>query len=268
MTKLEAIKRLGTIVKHSTNSNYHYEVKANDWQKIDDKNGGAILKHRTYFSIVETREHSKHHAEREYGYMDMLTGEYYPGKNDLRENYTFSGMRFDESASVDTEEPRRFKDKYEFDKWINGHQTSSIEAIINGFQDPSDDEYIALLQAEGYTDLDNLVENGDPYSFCGHTNRARRWIIEEYRDKAGVGSTRVFDNQHEALETAMNEWDALSDKDKKSYGTDPAGMFRLFRISIPPQKLEQYEDGELDGTLADYETGEIWNALQEVHNDK
>lgn len=95
MTREEAIKRLELIVKHSEGGNYHYRIKANDWKK-EDPETGEIKKHRVYLSIVETRENSKHYKTREYGYLDMLTGEYVAERNDLTRNFTFGGMTFEE----------------------------------------------------------------------------------------------------------------------------------------------------------------------------
>lgn len=95
MTKGEAIKRLEVIVKHSKGGNYNYRIKANDWEKRDPETN-EVVKARTYLSIAETRENSKHYAEKRYGYIDNLTGEYVVEKNDMMENYNFGGNGFDE----------------------------------------------------------------------------------------------------------------------------------------------------------------------------
>ena len=58
--------------KNSHDNGYHYKAVVNDW-----KNYG---KSRTYFSIIETRDHSKHYAKTEYGYLDNQTGEYVRAK--------------------------------------------------------------------------------------------------------------------------------------------------------------------------------------------
>lgn len=87
MTKEEAIKRLQVIVDNSNHApHYEYEIYATDWAKYG--------KSRTYFKIVETKDNSKHSKERDYGYLNNLSGEYVAGKHDLNENYTFSGSRF------------------------------------------------------------------------------------------------------------------------------------------------------------------------------
>lgn len=66
---------------------------------------------------------------------------------------------------------KQFKDKKEFNEWIESKKTLTFEAVLNGTQEPSDEEYIEMLKKEGYTDLENLTENGEGYSFCGYTNR-------------------------------------------------------------------------------------------------
>lgn len=96
------------------------------------------------------------------------------------------------------------------------------------------------------------------------TMKETRYVIEEYRDKMGTGTERVFEKavtKETAIEAAKAEWNTLDDRDKKSYQQDPAGMFRVFEIEITPKQMEQYEDGELDETLEELETREIWSAI-------
>lgn len=173
MTKIYAIKRLETIVKHSEGGNYHYEVVANDWE--------GYGKNRTYLSIIETRDNSKHHVERKYGYIDNISGEYVPGKNNLEENFTFSGSRFE------TSEGKQFATKEEFTEWIQEHQDRSLEANLNGTQYPTDDEFLRLLADDGYTEFDNLTANGQGYAFCGYTNNG--WLWEDEADLAYIKRT-------------------------------------------------------------------------------
>lgn len=88
MEKKDAIKRLETILENTSKENgYNYTIKANDWDNYG--------KSRTYFSIIETRENSKHYKEKKYGYIDNITGEYFPEKyGDLTKDYTFGGASF------------------------------------------------------------------------------------------------------------------------------------------------------------------------------
>lgn len=53
---------------NAIDNGYNYEVKINDWTNYG--------KDRTYFSIIETCENSKHYREYKYGYFDNETGEY------------------------------------------------------------------------------------------------------------------------------------------------------------------------------------------------
>ena len=97
MTKEYAVKRLETILNHTSCANgYKYKIKVNNWENNE--------KSRIYFSIVETRVGSKHHAEKKYGYIDNHTGEYVPQQGDLTKNYTFSGNSFVEDENVEREE--------------------------------------------------------------------------------------------------------------------------------------------------------------------
>lgn len=103
MTKDYAIKRLELIKKHSEGGNYNYRINANNWMKTD-KETGEVVKSRIYFSIIETRTGSRHYKERDYGYIDTLTGEYFPGDRDLNNNYDFGGNGFkDEKAAEESE---------------------------------------------------------------------------------------------------------------------------------------------------------------------
>lgn len=85
MTKAELMEKVNAIAAeaNSHDNGYHYEVVAKDWENYG--------KNRTYISIVETRDNSKHYNKKEYGYYDNVACEYVEGKGNL--NYTFSGCR-------------------------------------------------------------------------------------------------------------------------------------------------------------------------------
>lgn len=90
MTKNELIKRAELIIANSPTYDYvELELKLRDWENGD--------KSRTYFSITEKSTDykiSKKYTEKKYGYIDNLSGEYVPDKNDLRKNYNFGGNSF------------------------------------------------------------------------------------------------------------------------------------------------------------------------------
>lgn len=65
MKKEEAIKRLEKIVEASKNDVYEYQIKINNWEKKNDV--GDVKVSRTYFSIIETRDNSKHYKEKSSG---------------------------------------------------------------------------------------------------------------------------------------------------------------------------------------------------------
>ena len=69
------IETLEAIVeeKNSHDNGYHYEAVVSDWENYG--------KSRTYFSIIETRDNSKHYSETRYGYINNQTEEY------VREKY-------------------------------------------------------------------------------------------------------------------------------------------------------------------------------------
>lgn len=130
---------------------------------------------------METRKNSKHRAERKYGYIDNISGEYVPDKNNLEENFTFSGSRFE------TPEGKQFATAEEFTEWIHEHQDPSLAAMLNGTHDPTDEEFLRLLTDDGYTEFDNLTANGQGYAFCGYTNNG--WLWEDEADLAYIERT-------------------------------------------------------------------------------
>lgn len=82
MTKTEIIERLNLIAVYgnSKDNGYHYEVVTSEWVKYG--------KNRTYFSIVETRDNSKHYVKKDYGYYDN-NADSYVGKANI--DYDFGG---------------------------------------------------------------------------------------------------------------------------------------------------------------------------------
>lgn len=74
MTKANLIDRLNAIAAEANahNNGFHTEAVARDWENYG--------KSRTYFSLVETRDNSKHCVKKDYGYIDNQTGKYFPHK--------------------------------------------------------------------------------------------------------------------------------------------------------------------------------------------
>lgn len=58
----------------------------------------------------------------------------------------------------------------------------------------------------------------------GETFRAA-WVFEEYRDKGGYGTFKIFGTRHEAETFARDFWDSLNDREKAAYRDDPASRF-------------------------------------------
>lgn len=95
MKKTEIIARLNAIadLANSHDNGYHYEVKISEWVKYG--------KDRTYFSIIETRDNSKHYVKKDYGFYDNNAEEFVPGRASI--DYTFSGEKFEMPAEVEEE---------------------------------------------------------------------------------------------------------------------------------------------------------------------
>lgn len=86
MTAEQVKERLRVIIENSGKGNYELEGKMNLWENYG--------KSRTYIKIVETSKLSKHYIERQYGYIDNKTGEYFAGKNDLTKTITLTALLF------------------------------------------------------------------------------------------------------------------------------------------------------------------------------
>ncbi len=91
----------------------------------------------------------------------------------------------------------------------------------------------------------------------------KKYVFEEYRDSAGIGTTTVYDTEQEAKKTAKKEWDRLCEADKKSYINDPAGLFEAYEIEITTEQLEAFDLGEADFSLADLWTRDLFDAIHE-----
>lgn len=82
---------------------------------------------------------------------------------------------------------KQFETKEAFDKWVIDFKNACMkkhgDSLIDWLMapEPSLEDYISGLVAEGYTDLDNLIKDGHRYEIAGHTNNG--WL---YRDEADM----------------------------------------------------------------------------------
>lgn len=91
-----------------------------------------------------------------------------------------------------------FKTKEAFNKWVMDFEKSYMEKQGSDLLSqimapkPKQEDYINGLIADGYTDLDNLVEDGHAYEIGGHKNNG--WL---YRDEvsyfANIPEERIRD---------------------------------------------------------------------------
>ena len=83
--KEQLISKMEKIAEIAKCDGWHYDVIAKDWNNYG--------KSRTYFSIVETRDHSTHYKKYDFGYYDNVAEKYVPGRSNLENNYDLSGKR-------------------------------------------------------------------------------------------------------------------------------------------------------------------------------
>lgn len=162
MTKIEVITRLNAIADeaNSHDNGYHYEVVARDWANYG--------KNRTYFSIVETRDNSKHYVKKDYGFYDNNADEYVAGKANIE--YDFGGNHKIEIE----EEPKTTENTENEEETTMKNFTVEIaitdeNGTITGWDSDAVQDYVEAIDAEEAMDFarDYLTEciinnGGDP----------------------------------------------------------------------------------------------------------
>lgn len=97
---------------------------------------------------------------------------------------------------------RYFANKKEFDSWMSNFQKSYREKqgtdLFDQLSAPelTADDYINGLTSDGYTDLDNLVEDGHAYQLGSHTNNG--WVFRDeldYFSKHTMPEERIRDRK-------------------------------------------------------------------------
>lgn len=83
-----------------------------------------------------------------------------------------------------------FKTKEEMSNYINEKfmNHDSLEDMLTAHE-PTDEEIIDSLVADGYTDLDNLVVDGHAYQIGEHTNNG--WLYEDEADMAYIEANGI-----------------------------------------------------------------------------
>lgn len=64
----KVVAEIESIVETAKCEGWNYTININDWENYG--------KSRTYFSVIETRNNSKHWAKYDFGFIDNLTDEY------------------------------------------------------------------------------------------------------------------------------------------------------------------------------------------------
>lgn len=126
---------------------------------------------------------------------------------------------------------KKFKTKEEMDKWFSDHAPKTVEEMLAG---KSDHQYLDELISEGYTDLDNLIEDGHAYMICGHTNNG--WL---YRDEADMDYI-IANNRNVEIRRRQK---VMQIKEMREYlGFSRAAFSRFY--NIPIRTLENWESGK------------------------
>lgn len=81
--KEKLISKMDFVIANASTAYYMYNASINEWENYG--------KSRTYFSIWEKANNSRHNVKYDYGYFDNKTNTYVPGKLDLTKNYNVGG---------------------------------------------------------------------------------------------------------------------------------------------------------------------------------
>lgn len=188
MTKIEVVTRLNAIADeaNSHDNGYHYEVVARDWANYG--------KNRTYFSIVETRDNSKHYVKKDYGFYDNNADEYVAGKANIE--YDFGGNHKIEiveeteaEAEAETETIEITENEEEIIMKKFTVETAIIEnGTVVGWDADAIRDYVEAIDAEEAMDFardylrDCIISNGGDPDDEEITLRAREVINDECGD--------------------------------------------------------------------------------------
>ena len=128
---------------------------------------------------------------------------------------------------------KQFATEQDFREWFNKRFYSNItvEEMLLGTRVPSDDDIIAALITDGYTDLDNLLANGHDYQIGSHTNNG--WL---YVDEADID---YIEREKRDVELRVRE--SKIKEARTEAGLSRAEMSRQFEIPI--RTLENWESG-------------------------
>lgn len=78
----------------------------------------------------------------------------------------------------------------------------------------------------------------------------KAYFFNEYRDKAGSGSYKMFDAKEDAIAYCVKEWDDLCKADKESYLNDSAPSFCVEIAEVVEEDGEKCM-GESEGVVFD-----------------
>lgn len=141
---------------------------------------------------------------------------------------TFTAKKIREKTGLTQQ---KFAEKFEI-------PVRTIEKWETGERVPAD--YVVTMLAK-VADLENCSVTG--------------WIFSEYRDKKGVGTTKIFPEKEAAIEYAKKEWERLDDADQASYKEDPAAWFHVAEYPLI------WDDENLDFEPATDDYTPVWSAF-------
>ena len=90
----------------------------------------------------------------------------------------------------------------------------------------------------------------------------KKYVFVEYRDKAGVGSEKLFDTEKQAITYADKEWYSMVASDKNSYIKDSAGEFRVYEVELTAEQAAAYADNDLEVPLSELCSKDIKDYLR------
>ena len=84
----------------------------------------------------------------------------------------------------------------------------------------------------------------------------KKYVYEWYSDRKGLGEEFVFDTEQEAVNVCRNDWESMTEYDRRHNFGDKDGWsyHRVFEIEITQEQLDVYNSGD-EIYLTELDTG-------------
>ena len=90
----------------------------------------------------------------------------------------------------------------------------------------------------------------------------KKYVFEEYSDRKGIGTLKMFDSKKEAVEYAKESWNRLVKSDKEKID-----KYHVYEVEMTDEQLADYENGTEEFIFDDLWTADVWDVMQGEANE-